>query len=269
MRGATLRNAHRDVGAMPIPYYRDETVTLYCGDCRDVLPMMASASVDLVLTDPPYGIGRATWDVPVRWEDEAARLVKPGGYVVAFGLLRTLATVCLYLEASGLELEQEMVWVRGVLGATGDRFGRSHELWLACYKAPRRPPRVDRVRVPYAPTSTATPSHRRHPLGATPGSVWYVHETSGAAAAHTHETEKPRPLFERIVLALSDPGDLVLDPFCGSGTTLRAAQELGRRAIGITDRQRDCNDAVERLAQYVLPLWPAAGGVGAPDHPNE
>lgn len=234
------------------PYYEDEAVTLYLGDCRNLMPWLTD--VDAVITDPPYGIAVADWDQPCEWESAAAGLLRPGGFVVTFGLLTTLAPVASALEAAGLEREAEMVWVRGTLGTAGDRFGRSHELWVVHYKPPREAPRVDRVRVPYAPASKPSPSHKRNPLGAAPGSVWYVHETSGSYAAHEHETAKPLPLMARIVEAVSDPGDLILDPFAGSGTTLRAAKDAGRRAIGVEREERFCEVAAKRLRQGVLAL---------------
>lgn len=233
------------------PYYSDELVTLYHGDSREVLSTIAGP-VDAVITDPPYGIGVAAWDQPITWEGWAAKLVRRGGFVVAFGLLRTLAPVCGALEMHGLVMEQEMVWSRGTLGTGGNRFGRSHELFAIYSRPPREAPRVDRVRVPYAPASKPSRSHKRNPLGAAPGSIWYVHETSGSYATHEHETEKPLPLFHQLVEALTDEGNVILDPFAGSGTMLRAAKDCGRRSIGIELDERHCEIAVKRLAQGVL-----------------
>jgi site-specific DNA-methyltransferase (adenine-specific) len=234
------------------PYYQDGSVTLYHGDCREVLPTLHE--IDAIITDPPYGIGIARWDNPVSWEALAAPLLKPSGFCVAFGLLRTLAPVVAALEAAGLELEQEMVWSRGTLGTAGERFGRSHELFTIHYLPPRAAPKVDRVRVPYAPASKPSRNHKRHPLGSAPGSVWYVHEESGSYARHEHESAKPVSLMQRIVSCLSDPGEIVLDPFAGSGSTLVAAKNLGRRAIGVELEERWCEVTARRLAQGVLPL---------------
>lgn len=232
------------------PYYDDGTCRIYHGDCMDVLPQLGKA--DAVITDPPYGILPHDWDVPVAWEPHAARKLSVGGFICSFGLLTTLAPVCMALEAEGLEREAELVWARGTLGTAGDRFGRSHELIAVHYKPPRVPPRVDRVRVPYAPASRPSPSHQRHPLGAAPGSIWYVHETSGSYATHEHETAKPLSLMVRLVEALSDPGDIVVDPFMGSGTTGRAAKDTGRLFVGVECRERYCEIAARRLAQGAL-----------------
>lgn len=238
------------------PYYEDDTSTLYHGRAEVLLP--ALRCVDAIITDPPYGVLPHEWDVPVAWEALGAARLGPSGFVCTFGLLMTLAPVCAALEAAGLEREAEMVWVRGTLGTAGDRFGRSHELFAVHYKPPRVAPRVDRVRVPYAPASKPSPSHNRHPLGAAPGSVWYVHETSGSYAAHEHETEKPLPLMIRLVEALTDPGDLILDPFMGSGTTARAAKDTGRRFIGIDSREHCCEMAANRLAQEAFDFGAAS-----------
>lgn len=238
------------------PYYQDDAVTIYHGDALEI--MAGLSSVDAIITDPPYGILDHGWDVPVPWEGPAAALVKPSGFVCTFGLLMTLAPVCGELEAAGFVREAEMVWARGTLGTGGDRFGRSHELFAVHFAPPRKAPRVDRVRVPYAPASKPSPSHDRNPLGAAPGSVWYVHETSGSYAAHEHETQKPLPLMTRLVEALTDPGDLILDPFMGSGTTLRAAKDTGRRCIGIEKRERFCERSAARMGQEVLDFGGAA-----------
>lgn len=243
---------------MTEPYYSDEWVTLYHGDCRDILPTIGEGHVAAVITDPPYGVLDLDWDVPVPWEHLATPLLIPGGFVCTFGLLRTLAPVAAALEASGLALEAELVWSRGTLGTGGDRVGRSHELFAWHYLPPRTAPRVDRVRVPYAPASKPSRSHDRHPDGAAPGSIWYVHETSGSYAAHAHETAKPLPLMARIVAALTDPRDLIVDPFMGSGTTGRAAIDAGRRFIGIDSREWCVQEAADRLSQGVLDMFGAS-----------
>ena len=72
--------------------------------------------------------------------------------------------------------------------------------------------------------------------------------------AQVHPTQKPVPLFKRLISASSRSGETVLDPFMGSGTTLRAAKDLGRKAIGIEIEEQYCEIAVERLRQEVLPL---------------
>lgn len=234
------------------PYYDDGAAVIYHGRAEGLMPSLGAVAA--IITDPPYGILPHAWDVPVAWEAPAWPLVRPGGFVCTFGLLRTLAPVCVALEAAGFVSEAEMVWARGTLGTAGDRFGRSHELFAVHFKPPRIAPRVDRVRVPYAPASKPSPSHQRHPLGAAPGSVWYVHETSGSYATHEHETQKPLPLMVRLVEALTDPGDVILDPFMGSGTTGRAAKDCGRRFIGIEMREAFCEASARRFGQEVLNL---------------
>jgi len=83
--------------------------------------------------------------------------------------------------------------------------------------------------------------------------VW----TELKVANNLHPTEKPLSLLRRLLLLFSDAGEMILDPFMGSGTTLCAAKDLGRRAIGIEIEERYCEIAAKRLAQEMLPLEPS------------
>ena len=89
--------------------------------------------------------------------------------------------------------------------------------------------------------------------GANPGDVWsFSHVHYCSAEREKHPTQKPEGAIERILRASSNEGDLVLDPFMGSGTTLRAAKDLGRKAIGIEIEERYCEIAARRCAQEVI-----------------
>lgn len=108
----------------------------------------------------------------------------------------------------------------------------------------RRLDRARRDRVSKGPVDTARD-----------GDVWPINAPGCGfnAANRRHPNEKPLELMERLVLLCSDPGDLIIDPCCGSGTTIEAARKLGRRAIGIDVVEAHCLTAVERLGQQVLP----------------
>ena len=128
-----------------------------------------------------------------------------------------------------LPTEQNYTWLRTLFNPTGNEFLRRE---------------YEHLRREY--------EHLRYTFN-NPGKVSSVWQFP-PAGKNGHPTPKPEPLLERIVLATSNPGDVVLDPFAGSGTTLWAAQKHGRAAIGIEIEERYCEIAVRRLEQEVLPL---------------
>lgn len=240
------------------PYYEDESVTIYHGDCRDVLPGISD--VDLVLTDPPYASGArrdadkqvrgsmlrsledADWfshDAMTAWGfqwfgrsvfTDTRRLLAPGAHVYVFTDWRMTPTVYGMLEATGYRVNHNIVWDKGHFGM-GTYWRNQHE------------------NIVFASLGTPSPM-----LNLGMGSVLRV--PAVPAASRVHPTEKPVPLMSKIINAV--PGQLILDPFAGSGPTLRAAKDCGRKAIGIEIDERYCEIAAKRMAQTVLPL----AGVG-------
>jgi hypothetical protein len=102
------------------PYFADETVTLYAGDCREVLAGLVPASVDAIVTDPPYELGfmAKSWDSagvafdPATWE-ACLRVLKPGGHLLAFGGTRTYHRMVCAIEDAGFEIRDSMHWIYG------------------------------------------------------------------------------------------------------------------------------------------------------------
>jgi DNA modification methylase len=91
--------------------------------------------------------------------------------------------------------------------------------------------------------------------GKHPGTVWIASRIFHNHPENCgHETQKPLDIIGKMIRISSNPGDVVLDPMCGSGTTLKAAKELGRRAIGIDNNERYCEMSANRLSQEVLEL---------------
>lgn len=210
------------------PYYQDDSCTIYHGDCREVLPLVHA---DLVLTDPPYGLGK-------RWTK--SRMAGRNGSARLWGQGETWddSTV----DSALLELAVSR--------------GRSAIVWGGTYYVmpPSRCWLVwDKVQVftgadaelAWTNLDMATRVFRLSRIDA------YVND---AEYVKSHPTEKPVQLFRWCLSLASGVDALILDPFMGSGTTLRAAKDLGRRAIGIEIEERYCEIAAKRLAQEVLPL---------------
>jgi DNA modification methylase len=241
-------------------YYADDTCTIYHGDCMEVLPDLAG--VDLVFTSPPYNMGISASGRSGMHAGSLAAADLSGGYgvhddampeaeydewqtEVVAALWRTLSdagaifynhkprpwngTLKLPLSyGHGLPLRQIVVWDRG----TGLNFSASHFLpkceWIVVW---------------------AKPEWRLRDRSASQvGDVWRV------PPDHNPDHPCPFPLIlPATAISVTEPR-LVLDPFMGTGTTLRAAKDHGVRAIGIERSERYCELAAQRLAQEVLPL---------------
>jgi DNA modification methylase len=228
--------------ALPDPFYADGAVTIYHGDCRDILPAIGSESVDLIVTDPPYGIEfRSNFrvatprfspiagdvGVDVSWLSDAVRVLRDTS---AAYIATRWDVFPIWAEAVAMQMDLKncIVWAKpgGGMGDLEGDYCPEHEFLVYAVKG-------------------------RHILrGGRIGNVWRV--AKDPPASYEHPTQKPVGLLHRAIEKSSDAGALVLDPFMGSGSTLRAAKNLGRRAIGIELEERYCEVAVRRLAQEVL-----------------
>ncbi|MEZ4398908.1 MAG: site-specific DNA-methyltransferase [Kofleriaceae bacterium] len=231
---------------------------LWLADALALLARLPDGSVDLVVTDPPYAIGKAAWDVfasqdaYVDWCDvwlaEVRRVLAPRGSAYVCGFSEILAEVKAR-SARRFGDCRWLVWAYRNKANLGRDWGRSHEsiLHLRCARAVGI--NVDAVRIPYNAHTTKYPTRiqavssqygrgvRRdkwepHPGGAKPRDVFeYPVLCNGMAEKTAHATQKPEALIEKFILASSAPGDLVVDPFVGSGTTAVVAARLDRRFV--------------------------------------
>jgi DNA modification methylase len=239
------------------PYYERNGITIYHGRCEDVLPTLPSASVDLVLTDPPYGIGKAAWDssVPTWCLPGLNRVLKDGGSFYWFGLPPAIYEV---YRQSGLRFMRELYWWfdTGYPAPANYRLATETILFLAKGDSPAYFCDAH-IREDYRAVAGGGRTH--NPRGKSPGNVIYMPRP---APGHSSETEhisaKPVALMIRLMMASCPPGGLTLDPFLGGGTTIYAAKNLGRRCIGIEIEERYCEIAARRLQQDVLPLFDVA-----------
>lgn len=216
---------------LPTPYYDDGQITIYHGDCREILPLIELGSIDLVLTDPPYGIrleehGRTGIDYSIIGDTDQSIGIHA---LEAFSTLPVIAFASPQKPWPGT-WRQFLVWDKGpAVGGGGDL--------ETCWKFSWELIQIAR---------TAKLNGQRD------GSVlrfWVNPQNS-----KDHPAAKPVSLLRYLIDKTTTARALILDPFMGSGTTLRAAKDLGRRAIGIEIEKRYCEIAAKRLRQSVLPL---------------
>jgi site-specific DNA-methyltransferase (adenine-specific) len=205
------------------PYYSDESVTLYLGDCREILPTLKA---DFIFADPPYGVQfkygvhddkREGYEALIR---EWFAVMKAERVCVTPGI----DNLCLWPQP-----RWALAWLKmNSMGAnrlsgpkTVSRNLWEPILWYGNY--PIHPPSRDTLKAP---------------LGE-------------GDAGSGHPCPKPYLLMTQIV-SMSAEADLIVDPFAGSGTTLRAAKDMNRRAIGIEIEEKYCEGIARRMAQSVM-----------------
>ena len=238
------------------PYYQDEAVAIYHGDCREIVPTLGR--FDLLLTDPPYSSGARTdsnrqcrgsmlrgiedddWfshDAMTTWGFkwfmgsvlmQLRERLNDGSHVYWFTDWRMTPTVYGMLEAYGFRVNHCLVWAKTHFGM-GSYWRNQHEniVFASCGQPT---PMQDKGRGSVLTSKNVAPSERDHP------------------------TEKPVDLIMQIISATS--GKIILDPFAGSGTTGRAAKDLGRKAVLIEREERYCEIAARRMSQSVLSFTP-------------
>jgi tRNA G10 N-methylase Trm11 len=217
------------------PYYDRDGITIYHGDCRDILLHLEPDSVDLVLTDPPYGINYRSGmtghdggtalpgiegDTDTSLRDYVLRSVDAPAIV--FGSWKTPVP-------DGTRIV--LTWDKGDHVGMGD------------LSLPWKP-NTEEIYI----IGSGFEGHRGSSVLRIPAPVTW----NSVSFGRRHPHEKPTALI--LALLAKHPGHTILDPFAGSGTTLRAAKDLGRRAIGIEIELDYVKIAVERLQQETLPL---------------
>jgi site-specific DNA-methyltransferase (adenine-specific) len=256
---------------------------LYQGDAVAWLQSMPANSVDLVIADPPYGGNAVHWDKFASLDDyaqwcdtwiaECHRVLKPDGTAFICGWSENLA----YLKVLGDKYFHGCRWLiwfyRNKQAAWRTDWGRAHESILHFRKAKRFAFNQDAVRVPYNAHTQRYPQHTQaassvfgaknsgksghvwqpHPLGAKPKDIFEISIlNNGMAESTAHPTQKPEELIRRLVQACSNTGDLVIDPFGGSGTTFAVCEKLERRWAG-SELEGDYVDLMRARLDAITP----------------
>lgn len=237
---------------MSTPYYQDEHVTLWHGDCREVLSSMADRSVDCVITDPPYserthsmarssslhapaggrGLSGSRANFAPLDDEAVVAIFEDLGRITRRWVVSNLdyrhAVTLELAPPAGLRVLRVGVWVKTnpMPIFSGDRPAQGWEAIAYLHRSDEKP---------------------RWSGGGSHGNYVLPKSQSGE-----HPTQKPLGMVRQWVQRFSEPGDTVLDPFAGSGTTLRAAADEGRKAIGVELDERYCEVIAKRLSQGVL-----------------
>ena len=236
-------------------YYRDDSCVIYNGDCLEVMKDIPSGSIDMVLADPPYGTTACKWDsiIPLEpmWE-QLKRIIKPNGAIVMTASQPFTTT----LIASNMKMfRYDLKWIKsaGTGFYNANRMPlRAHEDILIWYKklptynpqkTAGKPYKVKRgsasdVYVGKDLVVTENVTGDRHPLS------WKEFKRD---KDKSHPTQKPVALMEYLIKTYTNEGETVLDFTMGSGTTLLAAKNIGRKAIGIELDKAYCDIGVKRL----------------------
>ena len=201
------------------PYYDDGTCTIYHGDSRSLIDQL---HFDVIVTDPPYGINFDGYNHGKVAGDESTELAR---WIAHQPQPRILFGVNHYPDALTTP-GRWLIWDKRVTEKADKMFGSPFEIaWVSGDDAPGKMYRIQHGGVVNA---------------------------DKAGQRRQHPTQKPVTLLSRIVQDWTEPDATILDPFMGSGTTLRAAKDLGRNAIGIELEERYCEIAARRLGQGVL-----------------
>ena len=200
------------------PYYQDGAVTIYCGDCREIVPTLGR--FDLLLTDPPYGIGFGKKHT--KWSANRGTVL--GDWDAEIPAVDWLIPLC----------STACIW-------GGERFSLPVSRgWLAWVK-PDAPPTFTAIE--FAWTNRDRPAR------------WIKHSISATNAERVgHPTQKPLRVMLWSIQQVAPDAQTILDPFAGSGTTGRAAKDLGRKAVLIEREEKYCEIAARRMGQEVLAL---------------
>jgi site-specific DNA-methyltransferase (adenine-specific) len=229
------------------PYYEQDGITIYHGDCREVMGLLTG--IDVVLTDPPFFMpathyqSRANWRrtwgdtsiLAIFWDvvtDGMLSALKRTGHLLTFCNHESYPVFYPILYGK-LDYLKSLVWDKGHVGL-GRVWRNQHELIIAARWSTSTFNEDGKLRADVLSFSATPSQHRDHPV------------------------QKPLALLTELAAVTAPDGGTILDPFMGSGSTLLAAQKLNLQAIGIEIEERYCEIAAQRLSQGVLDFGGAA-----------
>lgn len=232
---------------------------IYNMDCIEFLKQVKKASIDLAVIDPPYNMNKADWDTfkthdefmnfTKKWIDALIPKLKETGSIYIFNTPFNCAFILQHLLKRGLLFQNWITWdKRDGLGASTKKYANGQESILFFTKSDKYTFNYNEIRIPYESTDRIEAAKTKgilkngkrwfpNPNGKLCGEVWHIpsqrhkNKVNGKIQKQQHITQKPEAMIERMILASSNKGDLVLDCFVGSGTTAIVAKKLQRDYI--------------------------------------
>lgn len=285
--GKIQRKGERVIGdfidnSKPQIIYKHPDGTLFQGDSIEWLKTLKDESVDMIFADPPYNIKKADWDTfesheeyikfSMKWIEQSSRVLKPNGTLFICGFSEILADIK-HPGSRFFKSCRWIVWNYKNKANLGKDWGRSHESILHFRKSKNFTFNIDEIRIPYSEHTLKYPTHPQaetsqygkgkkdnhiwepNPLGAKPKDVLEIPQDlievpttcNGMGEKTPHPTQKPEELIRKLILASSNIGDIVLDPFCGSGTTPVCSQQLRRKWLACDLSEQYLDWAINRI----------------------
>lgn len=267
-------------------FSNNKEIILHCGDAKDFLRTIPNESISLVITSPPYNIGKeyeakTEIEAYLQFQEEVIsdliRVLRPdgsicwqvGNYVENSEVFPLDVFYYMLFKNKGLKLRNRIIWHFGHGLHCSKRFSGRYETILWFTKRDKYIFNLDSVRIPskypgklhYKGKNKGKPSG--NPLGKNPSDVWEIikddwdneiWEIPNVKSNHPEKTihpcQFPVELVERCILALTNEGDYVLDPYVGVGSTIIAAIKNNRRAIGIDKEQKYIEIAKKRIDAF-------------------
>ena len=257
-------------------YFRDKNVRLLLGDCLQELNKIPAESIDLIFADPPYNlsnggfschsgkrvsVNKGKWDESqgfdkdanfhFQWIEACKRVLKPNGTLWLSGTYHSIYTCGFALQKQNWHILNEISWYKpnAAPNLACRMFAASHEtlIWAKKDKSAKHTFHYKLMKQFKSKEDFIKKEDRQM------RSIWAINTPAPKEKIYgKHPTQKPLALLERIILAASNPNDLILDPFCGSATTGVAALKNDRRFIGIDNEKEYLkNFAVPRIKDVI------------------
>lgn len=257
-------------------YYSVPNFRLYLGDCIELMKQMPAECVDMIFADPPYmlsnggftvhagkmvSVNKGTWDKSkgfdedlkfhLEWIEECYRVLKPTGTIWISGTYHSIYQCGYGLQKFGYKILNDITWFKpnASPNLSGRYFTASHETLLWARKDPKAKHTFNYLDMKNGNWHL---NDRLKDDGKQMRSVWAIGTPKREEKLHgKHPTQKPLALLERIVLASTNPGDFIMDPFTGSSTTGLAAHKWNRKFVGI-ELEKDYLDlSIKRYADLI------------------